>query len=140
MNKLEEELKAQNEFEADSEETVEAAPVSGKEKLRRASMFAMGAAKTGIEKFKEGIDDIVNKDMVTKGEETYAKTKVTVTEAKDKVTAFAKTTTDNIKNKFAKSGEGEAAENAEESAPAEDAAPAEEAAPAEPSDTSETLS
>ncbi len=54
--KLEEELKAQNEFEADSEEVVEAAPVSGKEKLRRASMFAMGAAKTGIEKFKEGID------------------------------------------------------------------------------------
>ena len=88
----EEEERAQHIFEDDSEVFVEEKHSTPKEKLQRASMFAVGAIKTGTEKFKEGIDDIINKDMVSLGEETYAKTKEAAMEKKDKAVAFAKNT------------------------------------------------
>ncbi len=94
----EEEERAQHIYEDDSELFVEEKHSTPKEKLQRASMFAVGAIKTGTEKFKEGIDDIINKDMVTKGQETFEQTKAAAGEAKDKAVAFAKTTGDNIKN------------------------------------------
>ena len=45
------------------------------EKLHKASMFAVGAIKTGADKIVEGIKDIRSQDMIKKGEETieYAK-------------------------------------------------------------------
>ena len=45
------------------------------DKIHKASMFAVGAIKTGADKIAEGIKDIRNQDMVKKGEETidYAK-------------------------------------------------------------------
>lgn len=61
-----------------------------KEKLQKASLFAVGAIKTGTEKFKEGIDEIINTDMVTKGEDTVNTAKETVMETKDKAVSFAK--------------------------------------------------
>ena len=94
----EEEERAQHVFEDDSEVFVEEEHSTPKEKLQRASMFAVGSIKTGTDKFKEGIDDIINKDMVTLGEETYAKTKEAAIETKDKVVAFAKSTGENIKS------------------------------------------
>ncbi len=94
----EEEERAQHIFEDDSEVFVEEKHSTPKEKLQRASMFAVGAIKTGTEKFKEGIDDIINKDMVSLGEETYAKTKEAAMEKKDKAVAFAKNTGENIKS------------------------------------------
>ena len=86
----EEEERAQHIYEDDSELFVEEKHSTPKEKLQKASMFAVGAIKTGTEKFKEGIDDIINNDMVSKGEETFAKTKETAAEAKDKAVNFAK--------------------------------------------------
>ena len=94
----EEEERAQHVFEDDSEVFVEETHSTPKEKFQRASMFAVGAIKTGTEKFKEGIDDIINKDMVSLGEETYAKTKEAAVETKDKAVAFAKNTGENIKS------------------------------------------
>lgn len=61
-----------------------------KEKLQKASLFAVGAIKTGTEKFKEGIDEIINTDMVTKGEDTVNTAKETVMDTKDKAVNFAK--------------------------------------------------
>ena len=94
----EEEERAQHVFEDDSEVFVEETHSTPKEKVQRASMFAVGAIKTGTDKFKEGIDDMINKDMVSLGEETYAKTKEAAVETKDKAIAFAKATGENIKN------------------------------------------
>lgn len=94
----EEEERAQHVYEDDSDVFVEERHSSPKEKLQRASLFAVGAIKTGTDKFKEGIDDIINNDMVTLGEETVAKTKETAAETKDKAVNFAKTTGDNIKS------------------------------------------
>lgn len=93
----EEEERAQHVYEDDSELFVEEKHTSPKEKFQRASMFAVGAIKTGTEKFKEGIDDIINKDMVSKGQETFEQTKATAVEAKDKAVNFAKSTGENIK-------------------------------------------
>lgn len=93
----EEEERAQHVYEDDSDVFVEERHSTPKEKIQRASLFAVGAIKTGTEKFKEGIDDIINKDMITKGEETVAKGKETAAEAKDKAVNFAKTTGENIK-------------------------------------------
>ncbi len=123
----EEEERAQHVYEDDSELFVEEKHSSPKEKFQRASMFAVGAIKTGTEKFKEGIDDIINKDMVSKGQETIEQTKAAAGDAKDKAVNFAKTTgeniktgIDNIKNKVIKKSEtgveeaAEAVENAAE--------------------------
>ena len=40
------------------------------DKIRKASLFAVGAIKTGADKIGETISDIKNKDMVKKGEKT----------------------------------------------------------------------
>jgi hypothetical protein len=40
------------------------------DKIKKASLFAVGAIKTGADKFGETIQDIKSKDMVKKGEET----------------------------------------------------------------------
>ena len=96
----EEEERAQHVYEDDSDVFVEERHSTPKEKIQRASLFAVGAIKTGAEKFKEGIDDIINKDMVSKGEETVAKGKETAIETKDKALNFAKTTGENIKTGF----------------------------------------
>ena len=93
----EEEERAQHVYEDDSDVFVEERHSTPKEKLQRASLFAVGAIRTGAEKFKEGIDDIIYKDMVSKGEETVAKGKETAIETKDKAVNFAKTTGENIK-------------------------------------------
>ncbi|MCL2694285.1 MAG: hypothetical protein FWE60_04180 [Oscillospiraceae bacterium] len=45
------------------------------EKLHKASLFAVGAVKTGADKIVEGIKDIRNQDMIKKGEETIESAK-----------------------------------------------------------------
>lgn len=77
-------------FESDSEIFVEEKHSTPKEKLQKASLFAVGALKTGTEKFKEGIDEIINNDMVAKGETTVANTKKFAMDTKDKTVSFAK--------------------------------------------------
>jgi|GEM_PF-1453973 len=47
------------------------------EKLHKASLFAVGAIRTGADKIAEGIKDIRNQDMVKKGGETLDKVKGT---------------------------------------------------------------
>lgn len=59
-----------------------------KEKIQRASLFAVGAIKTGTEKFKEGIDEIINSDMVSKGETTVGEVKEFASEKKEQTAAF----------------------------------------------------
>ncbi len=117
-----EEERAQHVYEDDSDVFVEEKHSTPKEKLQRASMFAVGAIKTGTEKIKEGIDDIINNDMVSKGETAFAETKEKAVETKDKAVNFAKSTgeniktgIDNIKNKVVKKTD-EVAESAEEGA------------------------
>ena len=96
----EEEERAQHVYEDDSELFVEEKHSTPKEKLQKASLFAVGAIKTGTEKFKEGIDDIINNDMISKGEATVAETKEKAVETKDKALNFAKSTGENIKGGF----------------------------------------
>lgn len=82
-----------------------------KEKIQKASLFAVGAIKTGTEKFKEGIDEIINSDMVSKGETTVDEVKLYafekkeqagafVSEKKDQAVSFANETKNNIKNEI----------------------------------------
>ncbi|MCL1865843.1 MAG: hypothetical protein FWF82_00355 [Oscillospiraceae bacterium] len=47
------------------------------DKIKKASLFAVGAIKTGADKFGETIQDIRNKDMVKKGEQTVGAVKET---------------------------------------------------------------
>ncbi|MGN0598215.1 MAG: hypothetical protein ACI4J1_12905 [Ruminiclostridium sp.] len=63
-------------------------------KFHRASMFAVGAIKTGADKVAEGISDIMNKDMVKKGEDTIEQAKETTETVKDNV----KKEIENLKN------------------------------------------
>lgn len=72
----------------ESEVFVEEKHSSPKEKLQKASLFAVGAIKTGTEKFKEGIDEIINSDMVTKGETTMGEVKEFAADKKEKAGAF----------------------------------------------------
>lgn len=72
----------------ESELFVEETHSSPKEKLQRASLFAVGAIKTGTEKFKEGIDEIINADMVSKGETTMTEVKEFAADKKEKTVAF----------------------------------------------------
>lgn len=67
---------------------------SHSEKLRKASMFAVGAIKTGTDKVVEGINDIINKDMVKTGEETYELAKESARETKENI----KGEIENLKN------------------------------------------
>ncbi len=73
---------------------------SPKEKIQRASLFAVGAIKTGTEKIKEGLDEIVDNDMVSKGESTVSDMKNFAKETKDKTVAFAKDKTAAIKDEI----------------------------------------
>jgi hypothetical protein len=65
------------------------------EKFHKASMFAVGAIKTGADKIVEGINDIRKQDMVKKGEKCIEDAKESagnfVGELKDKVTGRDKT-------------------------------------------------
>ena len=101
---------------------VEEKHTTPKEKLQKASLFAVGAIKTGTEKFKEGIDEIINADMISKGETTVSEVKTFasekkeqaatfvnekkeqastfVNEKKEKAAAFVSDTTSNIKNEI----------------------------------------
>ena len=72
----------------ESELFVEETHSSPKEKLQRASLFAVGAIKTGTEKFKEGIDEIINADMISKGETTMSEVKEFAADKKEKTAAF----------------------------------------------------
>ncbi|MCL2632963.1 MAG: hypothetical protein FWD34_00430 [Oscillospiraceae bacterium] len=54
-------------------------------KIRKASMFAVGAIKTGADKFGETIHDIRTKDMVKKGESTVGAVKETGTNIKNDI-------------------------------------------------------
>lgn len=144
--KVFEKKKADKENYIEPEVFVEERHSSPKEKFQKASLFAVGAIKTGTEKFKEGIDEIINNDMVSKGEETVNSAKETVLETKDKAVNIAKDTgsaikgeIENLKNMVTSinTGAGEAedeaidpaeASEAAEEAPAEE--PAEEDAPA----------
>ncbi|MCM1334670.1 MAG: hypothetical protein NC084_08970 [Bacteroides sp.] len=71
-----------------------------KEKLQRASLFAVGAIRTGTEKIKEGIDEIVDSDMISKGETTVEDVKSFAKETKDKTVAFAKEKSSVIKDEI----------------------------------------
>lgn len=95
----------------ESEIFVEEKHSSPKEKIQKASLFAVGAIKTGTEKFKEGIDEIINSDMVSKGETTVSEVKVYASEKKEQAGAFvsekkeqavnfAAETKNNIKNEI----------------------------------------
>ncbi len=146
--KVFEKKKADKENYIEPEVFVEERHSSPKEKFQKASLFAVGAIKTGTEKFKEGIDEIINNDMVSKGEETVNSAKETVLETKDKAVNIAKDTgsaikgeIENLKNMVTSinTGAGEAedeaidpaeASEAAEEAQSAEAAPAEEAAPA----------
>lgn len=88
--KVFEKKKADEENYIEPEVFVEERHSTPKEKIQKASLFAVGAIKTGTEKFKEGIDEIINTDMVTKGEDTVNTAKETVIETKDKAVNFAK--------------------------------------------------
>ena len=123
--------------EEEPEIFVEEKHSSPKEKLQKASLFAVGAIKTSTDKFKEGVDDILNSDMVKKGEDALAETKEAVAnskavkfakDAKEKTVDFAKgagetvlSEIENIKNKMASINTTPAEE---EPAPAEDLAEA----------------
>lgn len=140
--KVFEKKKAAKENYIEPEVFVEERHSSPKEKFQKASLFAVGAIKTGTEKFKEGIDEIINNDMVSKGEETVNSAKETVLETKDKAVNIAKDTgsaikgeIENLKNMVTSinTGAGEAEDEAIDPAEASEAAeeaPAEEAAPA----------
>lgn len=141
--KVFEKKKADRENYIEPEVFVEERHSTPKEKFQKASLFAVGAIKTGTEKFKEGIDEIINNDMVSKGEETVNSAKETVLETKDKAVNIAKDTgsaikgeIENLKNMVTSinTGAGEAEEEtidpAEASEAAEEAQSAEEAAPA----------
>ena len=67
---------------------VEEKHTTPKEKLQKASLFAVGAIKTGTEKFKEGIDEIINSDMISKGETTVTEVKSYAAEKKEQATNF----------------------------------------------------
>lgn len=145
--KVFEKKKADKENYIEPEVFVEERHSSPKEKFQKASLFAVGAIKTGTEKFKEGIDEIINNDMVSKGEETVNSAKETVLETKDKAVNIAKDTgsaikgeIENLKNMVTSinTGAGEAEEEAidpaEASEAAEEAQSAEEAPAEEPAE------
>lgn len=67
---------------------VEEKHTTPKEKLQKASLFAVGAIKTGTEKFKEGIDEIINADMISKGETTVSEVKTFASEKKEQAATF----------------------------------------------------
>lgn len=71
-----------------------------KEKLQRASLFAVGAIRTGTEKIKEGLDEIVDNDMISKGENTVEDVKTFAKETKEKTVAFAKEKTGAFKDEI----------------------------------------
>lgn len=129
--KVFEKKKADKENYIEPEVFVEERHSSPKEKFQKASLFAVGAIKTGTEKFKEGIDEIINNDMVSKGEETVNSAKETVLETKDKAVNIAKDTgsaikgeIENLKNMVTSinTGAGEAEEEAIDPAEASEAA------------------
>ncbi|MDR2532097.1 MAG: hypothetical protein LBC82_04565 [Oscillospiraceae bacterium] len=70
------------------------------EKLHKASMFAVGAIKTGADKIVEGIKDIRNQDMVKKGEVAIESAKETASDfigdLKDKVTGASRAAIDSV--------------------------------------------
>ena len=145
--KVFEKKKADTENYIEPEVFVEERHSSPKEKFQKASLFAVGAIKTGTEKFKEGIDEIINNDMVSKGEETVNSAKETVLETKDKAVNIAKDTgsaikgeIENLKNMVtsintgAGEAEDEAIDPAEASEAAEEAQSAEEAPAEEPAE------
>lgn len=55
------------------------------EKLHKASMYCVGAIKTGSEKISEGINEIKSGDMVKKGEETVEDAKAKTAEFKQEI-------------------------------------------------------
>lgn len=111
------EERASHIYEDDSELFVEEHHSTPKEKIQKASLFAVGAIKTGTEKFKEGIDDIINNDMISKGEKTLEETKTFAVEKKDQAVEFAKNTAESIKNKVTQKAE-DVSDGAEELAEA----------------------
>lgn len=98
--KVFEKKKSEKEAGAQPEVFVEERHSSPKEKLQRASLFAVGAIKTGTEKIKEGLDEIVDSDMVSKGESTVSDVKTFAKETKEKTVAFAKEKTTAIKDEI----------------------------------------
>lgn len=63
------------------------------ERVRRASMYAVGTIKTTADKISEGIKQVKSEDMVKKGEETVEQLKDTTDGIKERVVE----TTNNIK-------------------------------------------
>lgn len=63
------------------------------ERVRRASMYAVGTIKTTADKISEGIRQVKSEDMVKKGEETVGQLKDTTDGIKERVVE----TTNNIK-------------------------------------------
>ena len=141
--KVFEKKKADRENYIEPEVFVEERHSTPKEKFQKASLFAVGAIKTGTEKFKEGIDEIINNDMVSKGEETVNSAKETVLETKDKAVNIAKDTgsaikgeIENLKNMVTSinTGAGEAEDEAIDPAEASEAAEEAQSAEAAPAD------
>lgn len=136
--KVFEKKKTEKESGAKPEVFVEERHSSPKEKIQRASLFAVGAIKTGTEKIKEGLDEIVDADMISKGETTVEDVKSFAKETKEKTVAFAKEKStaikdeiDNLKSMVTSinTGAGEAEETVSEPPqPDETAEPEEESA------------
>lgn len=92
--------KTEKEAGAQPEVFIEERHSTPKEKLQRASLFAVGAIRTGTEKIKEGLDEIVDNDMISKGENTVEDVKSFAKETKEKTVAFAKEKTSVIKDEI----------------------------------------
>ncbi|MCL2035852.1 MAG: hypothetical protein FWG83_00495 [Oscillospiraceae bacterium] len=82
-------------------------------KIKKASLFAVGAIKTGADKLGETIHDIKNKDMVKKGEQTVGAVK----ETGDNIKNDIKRDIEELKNMVSSLDEEE---NASGNAPATD--------------------
>ncbi len=73
------------------------------DKFHKASMYAVGAVKTGAEKIAQSIKEIKSQDMVKKGEETVSQVKETseqikqdISDLKDMAVSINETVTENI--------------------------------------------
>lgn len=55
------------------------------EKVRKASMYCIGAIKTSGEKIAEGISEIANGNMVKKGEDTFEQAKKSTSDFKQEI-------------------------------------------------------
>jgi len=94
----------------EEEESIVYAKQSYSDKLRKGAMFAVGAIKTGADKFGETIKEIQSKDMVKKGEETMEAVKETGENIKNDI----KKDIEDLKSMVSSIGDDDSAASAED--------------------------